>query len=437
MTKHKDLKKALTGATLALLTTQATLANEQANEIKPQNHEQSSESEDWKFDAAFLYYGESDSRVLAIEPVFQATKFLSDEEFLTFRLTADSLTGASPNGAVASAQPQTFTTPSGNADYTVGANTYPLDDSFKDTRIALATNWTFPVSNDSDMTVGANFSNEYDYQSFSINSNLSMNFNQNNTTLFTGLAYASDTIDTVGGTPIALARMQPVGIDQPKVNGTESKDTLDILFGITQVIDKNSLFQINYSFSNSDGYHNDPYKVLSVLDANGDYFDDGINVANVLYENRPNSRTKHSIFSRYKHYIAGDVLDISYRYMTDDWEIDSHTVDFKYRFALSGDSYLQPHVRYYQQSEAEFYRPYLRQSQALPDFASADYRLAEYSASTLGLEYGWLDNSQNPWRVSLELYQQSPTEPEKFGNLTNQTLLPDWDAIMLRVNYSF
>jgi hypothetical protein len=435
MSKSNDLKKALTGATLALLSTQPALA--QDTETTPQEQQSEATAGDWKFDAAFLYYGESDSRVQAVEPVFQATKFISEEEFLTFRLTADSLTGASPSGAVASNQPQTFTSPSGNADYSIPANTYPLDDTFKDTRVALATNWTFPVSDHTDLTIGGNFSNEYDYQSVSVNSNISMNFNQNNTTLFAGFSYANDTIDAVGGAPIALARMQPVGSLQAKMAGTENKDTLDVLFGVTQVIDRDSLFQLNYSYSNSDGYHNDPYKVLSVLDANGNYYDDGIATANVLFESRPDSRTKHSIFGRYKTYLDGDVLDLSYRYMTDDWEVDSQTVDAKYRFALSGDSYLQPHIRYYQQSKADFYRPYLRQSEAIPTFASADYRLAEYDATTVGLEYGWLDSNKNQWRVSLEFYQQSPTEPEKYGDLTSQTLLPDWNAAMLRVNYSF
>ncbi|NVK22612.1 MAG: DUF3570 domain-containing protein [Kangiellaceae bacterium] len=439
MNKNKIIKTSLASATLALLTQPALSQQDTDSLSSPTNNqtEQTASDYEWKFDAALLFYSESDSRVQAFEPVFMASKQLDEDESISFKLTVDSLTGASPSGAVASNQVQTFTTPSGNADYQVGANVYPLDDSFKDTRVALAANWSFPLAESTQMTVGANASNEYDYFSASVNANISHDFNNNNTTLFAGLSFASDTIDPVGGAPIALSRMQPVGASQAKLDGTQDKDTLDILFGMTQVIDKYSLFQLNYSYSMSDGYHNDPYKVLSVLGADGNYFDDGIATANVLFENRPDKRTKHSLFGRYKRFIDGDVVDVSYRYMTDDWDIDSHTVDLKYRFALNNDSYIQPHVRYYTQTAAEFYQPYLLQAQALPTYASADYRLAEYDAVTVGLEYGWTTQSDQTWRIALEYYAQSPTEPAKFGVLQDQTLLPDWNAVMLRINYSF
>ena len=104
---------------------------------------------------------------------------------------------------------------------------------------------------------------------------------------------------------------------------------------------------------------------------------------------------------------------------------------------MDNDNYLQPHIRYYTQTAAEFYKPYLLQSEALPTYASADYRLAEYDAVTLGMEYGWKTASNNTWRVALEYYTQSPTEPTTFGALQDQTLLPEWNAVMLRVNYSF
>ena len=38
--------------------------------------------------------------------------------------------------------------------------------------------------------------------------------------------------------------------------------------------------------------------------------------------------------------MNGNVLDLSYRYMTDDWEIDSHTVDVRYRWPIGAGRYL-------------------------------------------------------------------------------------------------
>jgi len=346
---NRNVNALLATAALTLISNTTHADEEQKIEL---NEKPAVVESDWKFDAALLYYSESDSRVTAIEPIIQATRIFSEDETLSFRLTVDTLTGASPSGAVASNQPQTFTSPSGNANYEIAANTYPLDNTFLDTRVALATNWSFALSNKDQITLGANVSSEYDYQSLSFNGNISHDFNSNNSTLFAGLSYTLDSIDPVGGSPTSLSRMQPVGETQSKVDGSQDKDILDLLIGITQVVDKYSLFQINYSYSSSDGYHSDPYKVLSVLGDDGNYFDDGITTANVLFENRPDKRTKHSIYGRYKRYFDGNILDLSYRYMTDDWEIDSHTVDLKYRFDLSNNNYIQPHIRYYSQTEA-------------------------------------------------------------------------------------
>ena len=45
--------------------------------------------------------------------------------------------------------------------------------------------------------------------------------------------------------------------------------------------------------------------------------------------------------------------------MTDDWGIDSQTLDLHLRFAMGEGRYLQPHLRYYTQSAADFYRTVL------------------------------------------------------------------------------
>ncbi len=48
--------------------------------------------------------------------------------------------------------------------------------------------------------------------------------------------------------------------------GDDSKDVLDLVLGVTQVINRNLLVQLNYSFSSADGYLNDPYKIVSLVD---------------------------------------------------------------------------------------------------------------------------------------------------------------------------
>ena len=45
-----------------------------------------------------------------------------------------------------------------------------------------------------------------------------------------------------------------------------------------------------------------------------------------LFESCPDERVKHSLYGQAKHFMNGKVLDISYRYTSDDWDTDSHTL---------------------------------------------------------------------------------------------------------------
>jgi hypothetical protein len=137
--------------------------------------------------------------------------------------------------------------------------------------------------------------------------------------------------------------------------------------------------------------------------------------------------------------MGGKVLDASYRYMTDDWEIDSHTVDLRLRWPLGESSYIEPHLRFYTQSEADFYTISLVDGVELPRFASADYRLGNFDAITAGLKYGWRTRNGNEMSVRAEVYQQSGTIPADLliGNQVGMETYPDLDAIIVQFSYHF
>ncbi|ASJ70249.1 DUF3570 domain-containing protein [Granulosicoccus antarcticus] len=396
--------------------------------------------QDWETSAGLMYYSES-GRVSAIEPVISAKKNLDTDEYLTLKLTLDTLTGASATGAVSSELPQTFTRPSGNGSYTIASGQTPLDDTFKDTRLTFNANWERPVAEELTLNLGTALSKEYDYLSLGISGGLAKDINAGNTTLSGGLSLSADSGSPVGGEPIPFAAMQPEDTDPLRQGSGSDKQVIDAVFGLTQIINKRSLFQINYSLSSSDGYLNDPYKFISVVDpiTGNPVFENSVqpDLPTVAYENRPDSRTKHSLYAQYKIALGDNILDSSYRFLTDDWGINSHTLDFRYRIASNNGSYWQPHIRLYQQSAADFYTPFFVGSERpvsgdSHSFASADYRLGEFTATTLGLEYGRRSGTRG-WSVAAEYYLQSGKEPDKkFGALADQTLFPDVDAFFVR-----
>ncbi len=428
--KNKELASLLTAASCALIGGLATNANAGNNS--------------WDVDAAFLLYSETDSRVSAAEPVISATKNYDEETKLNIKIAADTLTGASPNGATPSDQIQTFTSPSGNGTYTAEANQQPLDDTFKDTRLALSANWSAPLSRDWAYGVGGYFSKEYDYQSLGVNGSLSRYFNQKNTTLTMGLNLSNDTLNPVGGVPTTLFQV-PENTNNNEFSqrqDSDSKSLVDTVFGITQVINRKTIMQFNYGLSTSSGYLTDPYKIVSVIDdtagANygGNFQSNGRNL--YLYENRPDSRLKQSLYWQTKYQLDNnDILDLSYRYMFDDWGINSHTIDAKYRFRFD-KQYLEPQLRWYTQSKADFYHRYLNASgYTNNEFASADYRLGDLDTYTIGLKYGYQFADDTEFYTRVSLYHQESSGDQGYGKLTKQDLYPSLDAVILMIGYKF
>jgi hypothetical protein len=407
---------------------------------------QAADSE-WDIDTAFLYYGESDSRVSAFEPAIYAGKNLSDEgERIDLRLVVDALTGATPNGAHASSEAQTFTTPSGKSSYTAKAGETPLDDTFHDTRVAIGADWTLPIDRLSRTKLGLNVSKEYDYLSLGVSGSYIQDFNNKNTTLTTSLAFNNDTYSPEGDIPVALAPMKNAGSGTIREGSDDTKTITDFLIGVTQVVNRNTIMELNYSYGISDGYLNDPFKIVTVVDADGKPADAAFASIDAdylpyVYEKRPDSRQRNTLYYRVAHHLTEDVVHFSYRYFWDDWGITSHTFDLKYRYELGERSYLQPHARYYMQDEADFYRHNLTlgddvnatTGEVLLDEVSSDSRLSKFTTTTLGLKYGHKVGKNSEFSVRGEYMTQAFDD----GGVPSGEETPDLDAIIFNVGYSF
>ena len=427
MNKIKKISGLLSTATCTLLATA---------------HAQAAGSE-WDVETSLLYYAESD-RVTAVEPVVSMKKDLNDSDTLNLKLTLDSLTGASATGAVPSTQAQTYTRPSGNGQYTVAANQTPLDDTFQDTRAQLNANWDKAIDSNNRRNLGLHISREYDFTSLGGSASWTHEMNQKNTALTAGLNLEFDSISPIGGIPVA-GSTHPSSLDNSlaqsiaRQGSDDDRSVFDLLLGVTQIIDRSSLFQVNLSLSQSDGYMTDPFKMVSIVDSNPASPDYG-EPNRVIYENRPDSRSKTSLFGKYKKQFANnDILTVSLRLMTDDWGIDSETIDLTYRFRMDSGYYIQPHARFYRQAAADFYRYFLRDDEAIPQYVSADYRLGEMDATTIGIKVGKSDRFGNDWSVRIEQYVQTgdSNPASAIGQLTSQNLYPDVEATIIQASYSF
>lgn len=400
----------------------------------------------WAVDSALLVYSESDARVKVIEPVVSMKRDVGDERFIGLRFTLDALTGASPNGAIPSKETRTFTRPSGGGIRTAVVDTLPLD-TFQDQRYAFGANWEQPLGQRSRVTLGGSYSVERDYAARSFNLALARDFFAKNTTLSLGFNSESDISSPIGGIPDP---MTPNDVTDADRRNSKSRTVKDLLFGITQVFSRRWLMQLNYSRSDSTGYQNDPYKSLSVLNSNGTSTKDPASPGNTLFlfESRPDSRTRESIYLDNRVALEnGNTLDLSLRHYRDDWGIRADTLDVRYRFDLGEGFYFEPHYRYYTQSAARFYRPFLRagadvvDGAATLDYASSDSRLAKFSGNTFGVKWGYRISHSSEFSIRYEQYDQTgdthPSEAANMSALRGIDLFPGVSAKMFLVEYSF
>lgn len=392
----------------------------------------------WKGEGALLLYKEGGGRVSAVEPVVSVRRTDGNDQTLGLKVTLDTLTGASPNGAVPQPTPQTFTSPSGGSSYTVDGGELPLDPSFRDQRTALAFSVERPLGNGLRASAGANVSHEYDFDSIGANGALAWDFNDRNTTLSLGLAYESDRIKAVGSAPQGLR--PAYAADTPRA-ASLSRNVADVLIGVTQVMSRRWLMQANLGIGRGSGYHSDPYKVLSVVDGGT-----GL-LAGTRYvtEQRPDTRLRTSLYWQNKVMLKDDVLDVAYRFYRDDWGVRAHTLDLRYRVEIGAGVHVEPQLRTYRQTAADFWRGWLVDgrdwnsgTQSTPlAAASADPRLAAFHALTLGLKLGVPVGPASEFSLRVARYRQTQRKPaDAPGVLSALDLAPDLKATTAVVGFT-
>lgn len=421
-------------------------------------------------DSGVLVYSEP-NRVTGVESVVQVSRELANGQSVGVKLVFDSLTGASANGATPARRVQTFTRPSGRGGYQVAPGATPLDDTFKDTRFAGSGTWKRPWGRFTTTTLGLNASTEIDYLSLGLSGSVSRELFLKNTVVGASFSLSRDRINPQGGTPTPFTSMAPPS-EEPEEDddfvrpggtlgdnsrsmdrglagsgelrdddegerrgGPMNKTVSDALFSVSQILDRATVIQFNYSLGRASGYQTDPYKILSVLD--GPLGSSPGEPVDYVFEKRPDTRTKQSVYAEVKRRIGSHVADVSYRYFWDDWEVRSHTFDVRYTHAIGSSWEIEPHLRFYNQKQADLYRRFLVSGTPFPRFVSADYRLGSFGATTFGLGVGHRFENGQRLTVDGEYYLQHGNEPSgAYGQLVGMDLFPDVDAIMFRVGYT-
>lgn len=372
----------------------------------------------WRVDAGAVRYAEEDR--IAVEGLTSRLKRqLSEDSSVSLRATYDAVSGSSPTGAV---KIQSRSGASGAAHMA----------AFSTKRTSVGADWDGQIDALTRLSVTADRSAQSTYESWGLGTTVARDFNQRNTTVVVGMGYGKDLAKPVGGIHYGLSTLA-----EGKVRLEEdTKDQLDFQLGITQVLTSRTLLQLNFVHSKAEGYMTNPYKIVSVVNSvtgsMGDY--------DPLYEKRPRTRDSNALYAQLNQHLGEGVAYASYRHVSDDWGIRSHTVDVKYRQPLSDGLYVQPHLRHYRQSAASFYRSMLHNTELanLPAYASSDYRLAELTTNSVGVKLGYRPRVGGELSMRVEVIRQNgDNQPwDAVGIQREAGVFPALKATMVHLAYT-
>ncbi|NTU44964.1 MAG: DUF3570 domain-containing protein [Chlorobiaceae bacterium] len=247
-------------------------------------------------------------------------------------------------------------------------------------------------------TLGAalSYSKESDYISRSASLQGSWSTEDKNTTFTLGGSFTDDTIKLNAPNVVAVK----------KQDRNEGKQILAGLLGVTRVLSKRDIVQLNLGYSNGNGYYTDPYKDP---------------------DQRPGDRNNMTLLTRWNHHFDGSdgTIRLSWRYYTDSFGIRAHTLGGEYVQPLHHGWTITPLLRLYTQSGADFYVAAGPAEQANPStatpppagalFYTEDQRLSAFGAVTAGVKIS--KQLSRDWLVDLkfEKYEQRQ-QWALFGN---------------------
>lgn len=219
------------------------------------------------------------------------------------------------------------------------------------------------------LTLSYTNSSENDYEANTLYFGVSQEFFGNMTTLTLGYARGWDTVGQVGNPDFA-----------------EKADRQNYQLGLSQVLTPNTVAGLDLEVVTDEGFLQNPYRQNRYLDPN--------DPTSFRYQPERYPRTRTSIaagfrartFLPWRASIGG-----SYRYFTDSWGIDAHTLQAHYVHSLSPRLTVEGGIRYYRQSEADFYSD-LYAFQNSQTHLARDKEMSRFSGVTLsaGIQYQWL-----------------------------------------------
>jgi hypothetical protein len=250
------------------------------------------------------------------------------------------------------------------------------------------------------LSLNGMYSREHDYSSKTFAGTISYPFAKKNTVLQLGFAGNWDKVFPQTRTWI------------------KDRKTLEFDLGLTQILSKNIITQLNASYIDVTGYMLDGYQVVKIINPNS---------FRIVEPIEPESRIRRSAGIRTNFAVSKKTtLELGYRYYWDTWDIKSHTFSGAVKTHLSDILGASIELRRYDQTKAFFFKPEYFE---IEQFMTVESKLNSGYTNEVSLEltlngsknihFPLLNNEKMQFNAGLGFYQRHTDTPDWFTRYLN------------------
>jgi hypothetical protein len=281
------------------------------------------------------------------------------------------------------------------------------------------------------------FSNEYDYTSIGFGGGIASLFNDKNTELSlkanvyldqwrpiypTELheysKYGPDFLNQgyFSGVTVWNQNGQATGDYLPSAFQTmnsSNRNSYSVSVGLSQVVSKKLQASVFFDVLQQQGLLSTPYHRIYFADKANYYIGQEGYIPNYESENNagvykladdierlPDSRFKLPIGARLNYYINERfVLRTYYRYYSDNWDIQSHTVNIELPLKVSDRFTIFPMYRFYTQTQSKYYAPYEKHLSTEKHYTSDPFDANQFG---FGVSYTDIFTGGKIWKFGLK-----------------------------------
>lgn len=238
--------------------------------------------------------------------------------------------------------------------------------SIREQRQALSVGWQHQAEQGRVWGAQLGVSDEDDYRSYSLGGSGAWDSADRRWTWSLGGQYNSDELSpTDGGAPQFPQRVRQADRDGAAANTS-----------LSYVLSPRSMIQLGVQWEHQRGFLSDPYKLVWVQSE-----------TRTIADARPDRRETLALSLRSRSHLGGrTALHLNVGASQDSWGVYAHSAELRLRHQPPLGLGWSTLLRWYSQSQADFYTPFLQQRSA-NGLASSDPRLSPFGAVMLGLSW--------------------------------------------------